>query len=376
MYEEIKTFRDNPLNSEIVNNDIDSLKTRRIVDGIQTSLLVYIENLFFPWLCLVLFINKDNWKRPIIILLILYWFLQSTGNLLQSFLNYTNVLNYKDCIWPYNKLNWYIVNASAHLFWVSGEIIADWYNYLRTKALVHDKNRMKPIFITCIVYNIVKVIHILCNYIFTPTSFRIADDETKTGLFTYKIIWWSLVLVISLISLLYDTFVIIALKKTLFDKLENFKHKLNNFLEKFKQISELRIIISIIIYLIFFPWVLVHLYCHIESYLHHNTNINSIYTQLEHLRILGLRFTYTFMYIDQVLLRFYVNKTVSTNFSDITVDSDLFVTAPQPSFNPSSSNTLSNSNNNGLFLDKENSITNFEEDISKSLYINTSLMQS
>jgi len=286
-----------------------------------------------------------------------------------------------------------MVNSFAHLFWNTGEIIADWYPLLRTKALVKNNKRMKPIYITCIFYNIIKIFLISSNFLFIPSSFLKVNNKPNKEALKYKVIWWSIVLVIQINSLFYDVFVIIALKNTLFDKLESFKHKSNNFLEKFKYISELRIFISILISIIVFPCAFFHLYNHIRNYLYTNENSNDINDAVEHFRIIGLRFTYTFMYIDQLLLRYYIRTIKPNYFSDSSQDSELLISPPSTSsvsspYTPSSlifspnptisiystiSRPLSSPINSRPLSSpiNKNSYSNYEQDISKSIYNNS-----
>lgn len=83
----------------------------------------------------------------------------------------------------------------------------------------------------------------------------------------------------------------------------------NTFLEKFKQISELRIILSMIISIIFLPFLTFFIVSLIRQY--HKSKVNSystVDTGIEQLRQVVLSFNFTLMYIDQVLLKSIVNK--------------------------------------------------------------------
>jgi len=290
--------------------DDSSFDKRRYIDAIQYSIKSFIGNSYLLWLCLILFLNGKDWKRPVIFILVLYWFLYSTSNLFLSYINYTNIIDFgvKGYDWPYTKRYWLFTNALPDLFLISGEIIADWYLFLRTKALIINKRKLKPIYITCIIYNIIKLIQIICNFLLTPSTFKRQEDKANTEILRYKIVWWSIILIIQLVSLIYDTFVILALKNNLFNKLEGFKNNSNNFMEKFKQISEYRIFISIFCSIILFPLAFIHLYIYIIWYKDPYKDFEDNSYLVEILRIDGLNFTYTFMYIDQFLLRFYINK--------------------------------------------------------------------
>jgi len=369
-------------NSGVIDfiKDRVSINKRRRIDAYQISLTTYIRNNYFPWLCIVLLQNRKNLKRPVTLVLILYWFLQSTGDLLQSYLNYTNIKEFEDrgYDWPFNKFNWYVVNAVAHTCWTSGEIIADWYPLLRTRAIIKDKKKMIPIYFICILYNLVKVLLMLTNYVFAPSSFERENDKPNKEMLRYIIVWWSLIAIIQMVSLLYDLMIIIALKKTLFNKLESFKH---SFLEKFKQISELRIFISVVISIIFIPWAIIQVCFYIVWYIDPQKGLNNINNQVEHFRIIGLRFVYTFIYVDQILLRFYVNRNNANQYftnstKSSSRDSELLI-IPSTSVSPKSiiynANPINSINGKALCLYKSNTIN--EQDISKSLNNNSNLMQ-
>jgi large-conductance mechanosensitive channel len=299
-------------------------KTR--CDTIQKSFTSFIRNDFFPWILIVLILNRKDWKRPVILILILYWFLQSTGDFLQSFIFYKPSDEYRNYN-PVTQTYWYIFNALAYLFWVSGEIIGDWYPYLRTKAIVQSDEIMKPIHSICCIYNVIKVLQIIINFVIIPFSINQEEEKANKYLIMFRIIWWSIICVIQMASLIYDIYVIFALKNTLYNRLENFKRKFNSFLEKFKQVSEYRFFISIIISMLFIPCAVFQIIFFVKLKIKDDPKIKNLSDEIENFRVIGLRFTYTFMYIDQILLRFYVLKskvkhvtTQGTQFSRNSVD--------------------------------------------------------
>ena len=63
----------------------------------------YIRNVFFPWVCIILLLNKKNWKRPVIIILIGHWFLRSTGDLLRDTMYLRD--GEPNSVWPYSTKN-------------------------------------------------------------------------------------------------------------------------------------------------------------------------------------------------------------------------------------------------------------------------------
>ncbi|OUM64711.1 hypothetical protein PIROE2DRAFT_8480 [Piromyces sp. E2] len=314
--------------------DVDVI---RKVDTTQLEIVSFLSNLLFPWLCLVLLLNRNDWKRPVIIILILHWFLESLNDLMKNFIYYTDMTKYMDCDFPFNHLNWYVSNVFGHVFMIGGEIIGDWYLLIRTKAIVKDKGKIKPIYVICIVYNIVKVILILIDFILTPSTFKIYKNKANIELLTYKITWWSIALLLQVISFFYDILVIIALKRSLFDKLKTFKHKSSNFLEKFKQVSELRIFISLIISLFFFPLPLLQINIYLKRMYNPEKTYDTLSFQLDNARVNLMRFVYTFMYIDQILLRFYVNKEKSNYKGKSSPSTELLIHPPSPSLSNMSS---------------------------------------
>jgi len=361
--------------------DSQSITNRRYVDAYQSVIMSYISSHLFPWLCLVLILNRRQWRRPVIMILIVHWFLQATGDVFNRYLDFTDQDYYKKLgyDYPYNMENWYVSTVVARVSWISGEIIGDWYPLLRTKALVKNKGKMKPIYISCILYNIIKVMHILCDFVFTPSTFVKKKGEANKDLLKEKMVWWLIILLIQFVSLFYDISVMIALKNSLFDKLESLKNNSNSFIEKFKQISELRIFISIIISILFSPWPIVQVNYYIRRYLHPEKKTESITSQVEQLRSVVLRFVYTFMYIDQILLRFYVNKNISNGMSnDSSIDSQYLISPRQTLSNlivssSDSTSTVNSPNNNTLSLYKNN--YNFEQGSIKSSTLHSNIIQ-
>jgi len=284
-------------------------------DAFQKVIDAYITNPFFFWLCLTLILNKKNWKKPINIILILHWFLKATGDLLRN----TMQLRTKepDKRWPFSNTNWLISNAIAHIFWLTGEMVGDWYPLLRTKAVVNDTKKMYPVYITCILFNLTKVFGMISFFIDYPIDLRKMDKEKNIGIYDiyiFNIWWWSAVCAINVMSCLYDTSVIIALRSCLFNQLKKYKiNKVNPMFENFKQISEYRIIISMLAAFLFLPFAV--MFTSFVVYEYKNKAYNKLIksdTEIEQFRNIVLNFNYTLMYIDQILLRHYVNNKEKT----------------------------------------------------------------
>jgi len=281
------------------------------IDGWQNIINSFIMSSYFPWVCLILIINGRNWKKPINLILIGNWFFRAIGDILKATMDLRP--HEPNTFWPFSHKNWYIGFVLAHVFWFLGEIIGDWYPLLRTKIVTNDKKKMMWVYITCIFYNFVKVLAMFCGLINFPIDLKITDEKAVTteDLIQYNIAWWSTIALMQLASCLYDLSIINALNSFLSDTIKNFKVKGSyTFLEKFKQISEFRIIFSMLASIVFFPIVTVFVVFLILDY----NDVNSRYHQksdaeIEQMRIAVLNFNYALMYMDQVLLRYFIERS-------------------------------------------------------------------
>ncbi|KAG4102040.1 hypothetical protein H8356DRAFT_258768 [Neocallimastix lanati (nom. inval.)] len=297
------------------DNDITNYQFKKI-DSYQNIFNVYLKSSFFPWVCLILILNEGSWHKPINLLLIVHWILRATGDLFRNLMQ-LNPIDF-GCYWPYSSKNWLISNGIAHIFWLSGEMVGDWYLFLRSKAIIQNKTRLKMIFCTCILFNLTKVFGMYCYFIHTPMNLRIRDDEDKLipDLNTYNIAWWSTVFFIEITCCLYELTVIYALKKEVLNRIEKtMNYKYNPFIEKFRQISEFRILTSVIISIIFLPFVAFFIGILIKEYLSDLKEIDYVLQDgpVEQLRQVVLSFNYSFIYIDQVLLRRLIRRKSRIN---------------------------------------------------------------
>jgi len=281
------------------------------IDSIQKAILPFITSPFFPWVCLIFLLNSKNWKRPAVFILIGHWFCRAVGDVLRNTMDLRSETA-ANAYWPYTKTNWYVSNGLAHFFWLLGEMMGDWYPLLRTKAVTNNDKKVKIVYITCICFNLTKVFGIYTYFMDMPIDLRITDENGNhvKDVIRFNIYWWSSIGMMQITSCIYDLSVIFSLKTCLFNKLNEYKNtNKNTFLEKFKQISELRIILSMIISIIFLPFLTFFIVSLIRQY--HKSKVNSystVDTGIEQLRQVVLSFNFTLMYIDQVLLKSIVNK--------------------------------------------------------------------
>jgi len=283
-------------------------------DNIENTILAFIKNEFFPWVCLILLLNKTkNWKNSVTKILIIHWFLRSLGDALRNCSNLLPIPNSDDTkktVWPYSRSRWIVGNAIAHIFWLSGEIVGDWYLYIRTKIVTNDKKKINLVLYCCIIYNIIKVCGILIYFIFIPDDFNLYDENNalKNTLLFFNIIWWFIVIFINITCFIYDCSVIYSLRTDLFYKLYQYKkYYKDSFMEKFKKISELRIFTTMGATLLTLPIIIVIVSFLISQYIT-ETDLSHSFIDPEPIRKLPISLYYNLIYIDQILIKFYVNN--------------------------------------------------------------------
>jgi len=283
------------------------------------------SNLFFPWIVIVIIINRKNLNNPINYILIFHYIFRSMGYLLRKFADAYPVdypVEYNYAIWPYSKVRYTIGCTFAMTFWILGEIIGDWYPSVRTCKIVHVKWKKLLVQISCIMYNITKILAILIyiyhgkDFTFSPKSESGRDRDNKI---LDKILkqWWIIVILNFLFCVINDSFIIYALKTEVFNKLKTFNKHSYGFIEKFKQISELRIIISMVIsvcYMVIFLPILIVKYKEAKNNIDRNFNSVLDEYKLNDIREAVLFFNHIVMYIDQILLKYI--STLSSKSKD------------------------------------------------------------
>jgi len=296
-----------------------------IYDAYQ-KVYTQILNPFLPWVFLIILVNRKNLKKPINILLILHFVFRSIGTAIYNTQNIRVNMNITpNLIFPFGERNWYISFAVSNIFWTLDELCADWYPLLRTKAVTkNNPKKIRPVIAVCLFFNSIKLF-IIYSFFFKP--YPIVDDVTKMtptdqkNLSQYKLYWWSIVSLIQVASFMYDLSVILTLRKCLFNRLKEFQGVSTNnygFLERFKQISEYRIMFSIISSLSFLPFILGFIYFCFYKPLKggEDFDINKADADfaLENIRQTVININCNLMFIDQILLRFVVKRNASSGY--------------------------------------------------------------
>ncbi|ORX77888.1 hypothetical protein BCR32DRAFT_270378 [Anaeromyces robustus] len=299
-----------------------SSQTFSRIDLYEKIIFSYITNDFFPWVCFILLLNRKNWKKPIVLILIFHWFFRATGDVLRAVselfykpetvpLNNFIIMEGSDDLtniqWPYTNERWMVGNAIAHVFWFTGEIIGDWYLYIRTKAATTNRLKNRIVLGFCLAFNLSKLFAMYTYFAYYPFDLNmIKDGKYFNGLLNFNILWWSTVVGYHLIGFGYDFTVIYALRTELFDKLKEYKtFKKNSFVDKFKQISELRIFTTMIATLLFLPIIVPIIIIYIKET--KNKHVDGVCKDPDPLRQVPLSLCYNLIYIDQILLRNYIN---------------------------------------------------------------------
>ena len=291
-------YDNNNYNISIINSmDITNNK----LDIFQYIMNGYIFNKFFPWVLLILILNKGRLKRPVIFILVAHWFLKGTGIALKNSIYFNPKEEGK-----YTK-NWYILSISQ-AFYICGEIVGDWYPLLRTKAVTGKKEALKKVYSSCIGFNFTKVLLIL-RYFILPVDFRYSDVSNQSSQTYSIIIYYCLYTIIFMASFVYDLTVILTLRKKVFNSKDVEMDK-NDFLDRFKKMSEYRIFITMAGSLMILPFLVSLLFIRKENCLSENSTC--INEPLDYIigwfSYLIRDINYNMIYIDQILLKFYAER--------------------------------------------------------------------
>eukprot|EP00833_Pecoramyces_ruminatium_P012267 jgi/Orpsp1_1/1186299/evm.model.d7180000049517.1 len=152
-----------------------------------------------------------------------------------------------------------------------------------------------------------------------PIDFRINDDEGNKirDIARIKIRYWSTVLALQIASSLYDLSVILTLKTYLFDRLKEYNSiSGKTFLGKFKQISEFRIIFSMIASMSFLPFIIGFVIYLVYTYnLEGTGSVVQSDEPVDGIRRAVLNINFTLMYFDQILLKIISKKQTNKHYS-------------------------------------------------------------
>jgi len=260
-------------------------------------------------------------------------------------------------------LSWFFNSHLATIFWYIGEIVADWYPMLRTRAISKGKKSMWFVYITCAIFNLSKIVLIAYYLSLTPSdlydeygSFR---DKKLGGFYNnYRIIQLSNILT----SVMYDITVFFVLMKNL-GKASNSDV---SFIKKFRSISEYRLMLSLAICLLILPLFSVSLILnfYFQRKLGRFPGIS-----FENIRTLIANIQYYMIFIDQILLLLSEHNINTLNFSKLNTTSNMNSANNTEYYN---SNTLINHTNSLNKNSANDTMKDFELESNNTLYSSSS----
>ncbi|OUM57833.1 hypothetical protein PIROE2DRAFT_17064 [Piromyces sp. E2] len=134
--------------------------------------------------------------------------------------------------YPYSWMGWYIGICFSNSIFFTREIVGDWYLVLRTKSLIKNKS-IPLVYITCIIYNISKLVAIIFYSMNLPEPYSILSDNSYTNqLREIAKNFTTIILIIQIASIIYDLANIYYLRKNFIDKYKkNQDKKKNGFIQ-------------------------------------------------------------------------------------------------------------------------------------------------
>ncbi|ORY37157.1 hypothetical protein LY90DRAFT_672913 [Neocallimastix californiae] len=297
-------------------------------------------------LTLILSYNNNNWKKPIYRIMILHWIIRALG---EGFKSSGTLIYYNDEVHKYSSNNigmikkrnekyntnkeilyspdhWKFAQGCGASLNYIGQIIGDWYLYLRTKTVVDNKKQMIFPSIFIILFNFSKAFQIFHFFVLNKDLYQ-KDHEgvNLTELVEFKASWWKINIVIFLFSFLYEISILWVLKKNVFTEFSKILENENSFLSRFKKISLYRLYITTSISV----GALIVLVIFVIGTNKFNSNkdyINAYRGEpvgLDSLQNYAININYYMIYLDQILLKKYTNTKIIKTLNDVLTDNQI-----------------------------------------------------
>ncbi|KAG4085958.1 hypothetical protein H8356DRAFT_1434882 [Neocallimastix lanati (nom. inval.)] len=356
-------------NEKELNNKIDVIRT--IIYAFNKPL----QFTFFYWTLLLFILHKFNFKKPLMKIILVHFILRSIGDILNKlgdlmpnyYATTKTVTSTNETIYgcqfnspspEMHPLKWVLTRQIGCIFWCTGEIVADWYPLLRTKAVCDDKKSIRTIYVTCGIFNFFKILLIIYHFTLSPSKLYTDEgvyDKKAIDMFYFK--YWVIQLSIIYASAIYDASVYFVLKRY-FDKMNNYSEF--GFIAKFKAISEYRILISAVVCAIFLP--IISLTILMKFYYYIRYDYHNLEFSFDEIRQTINNVQYFMIFIDQILLINSRNETAleisrpkSIMLSPGNSNNDIYKSNSITSNNIISSSNAYNSNN---IMSSTNTISN------------------
>jgi len=202
-----------------------------------------------------------------------------------------------------HPFRWFFTRQIGTVCWYLGEMIADWYPLIRTKAVTKDKS-IWFVYISCGLFNMAKLNLILFHFTLRPEKLYDVNGVLNGQLINdFYFTYWIIQLLIIYTSLIYDFTVFFVLKR----KLNEMGQKDFGFLKKFRSVSEFRILISIIISIAFLPICSITII--LKFYYRNKKGFQNLDFTFEDIRTLIANVQYYMIFIDQILLLHLKNES-------------------------------------------------------------------
>jgi len=288
--------------------------------------MYHLKVFFFYWTLIICILHNFNIKKPVMKLILTHFtiriigdFFDKLGGLLTRYYAnaYVDDLRidtkciqtiFSETVYP---LRWVLTRQIATIFWYTGEIFGDWYPLLRTKAVIKDKKLLIPIYITCGLFNLSKIILIINHLNLLPSGLYDENGvfirEKRDNFYIYH---WFFQFIIICTSILYDLSVFLVLKKNFFP-VNEFDF---GFLKKFKTTSEFRIFVTAFISIFLLPFAAFAII--LKYYYLITQRVKHAEFSYEDIRISIANLQYFMIFIDQILF-FYSDKEHSDILSAI-----------------------------------------------------------
>jgi len=374
-----------------INNRIEIIRT--IIYALHKPL----QFTFFYWTLLILILYKFNFKNRIVKIITFHFIFRSLGDIIDKLGGlmpryYANTIISQDeygvtlgCNFNFipvpevHPLKWFFTRQIGCIFWMVGEIIADWYPLIRTREIVKSAESIWYVYLTCGIFNLSKLSLIICHFFLSPKMLYDENGVYKkqyVSLFYFK--YWVIQLIIIFASIIYDISVFLVLKRHAFQ----ISISQLSFVKKFKTFSEYRIIVTMIITIIFLPIASIAII--LKFYYYFKDGYTELEFSFDEIRRSIANLQYFIIFIDQILLSFSQPLTSSDNDSSnyyysTTKDtysknnkSQLFASLSNDNinYNNFNNNTTTTTNNNNMNLLEYN---NFNQNFSSRNYGNYKL---
>ncbi|ORX42565.1 hypothetical protein BCR36DRAFT_362353 [Piromyces finnis] len=299
---------------DVINNKIESIRI-----AIYAISKIFTFN-FFYWTLLIFIIHRFSFKKPVMKIILLHFLIRGSGDVIDKLGEYFKHYYSNTPITDENgnvsyicqnnvyftemhPFRWFFTRQIGTVCWYFGEMIADWYPLIRTKAVTKDRS-IWYVYLSCALFNLAKLSLILFHFTLKPEKLYdvngVFDGQVVNNFYNT---YWVIQISIIYTSLIYDFTVFFVLKR----KLNEMGQSEFGFLKRFRNVSEFRILISIIISIVFLPICSVSII--LKFYYRNKKGYQNLEFSFEDIRTMIANVQYYMIFIDQILLLHLKNES-------------------------------------------------------------------